>query len=192
MNLRKILEEHGNWVINNNGQRADLQGAYLQRANLQGADLRSAYLQGTYLQGADLQGADLRGAYLQGANLQGAKLDFSFKRKIVSNKLLMNIMFDLHKNYWIVYKIFGLQYKPPKKWKIKKGNIIKHIIDTDRFNDCSFGINVATLEWCKKQGNCQIYKLYIPKDAEICVPVWTDGKVRVSEAKIITLIKKYL
>ena len=64
--LDKIIENHLEWLRDSDkGQRAYLQGAYLQGAYLQGA-----YLQGADLQGAYLRGADLRGAYLRGADLE--------------------------------------------------------------------------------------------------------------------------
>lgn len=88
--LNGVLEKHKKWIKNEpGGERADLQGANLQRANLykvdlwgadlRGANLREATFWGADLQGADfwetnLQGADLKGANLQGTDLQGANL----------------------------------------------------------------------------------------------------------------------
>ena len=98
----------------------------------------------------------------------------------------MDRMFKSTKNnlYWIVYKSFAENYDSPKKWNIKNNKIIKNRIDENRWIGCSYGINVGTLKWCKQYCSEQIYKLYIPKTAEICVPYYTDGKVRVSEAII--------
>ena len=77
--LAEVLRLHKLWVEGaEGGQRADLQGAYLQYADLQGADLQRAYLQCADLQGADLQGAYLQGAYLQYADLQGAYLQGAY------------------------------------------------------------------------------------------------------------------
>jgi uncharacterized protein YjbI with pentapeptide repeats len=45
MDIKKILEEHKKWMINNStGARADLRGANLCEANLCGADLHQADL----------------------------------------------------------------------------------------------------------------------------------------------------
>ena len=64
--LQEVLRLHKLWLIyDENGKRADLQGANLRCANLRGANLQGAYLQGADLQGANLWGADLWGAYLQ-------------------------------------------------------------------------------------------------------------------------------
>ncbi|HFK0262364.1 TPA: pentapeptide repeat-containing protein, partial [Listeria monocytogenes] len=45
-----ILENHGKWLRNEGGEKADLSNADLKNTNLRFADLR----------GADLRGADLR------------------------------------------------------------------------------------------------------------------------------------
>jgi hypothetical protein len=168
---------------------ADLRSANLSYANLSCADLSSANLSYANLRSADLRSADLSSADLSSADLSSADLssatiEYALKRKAVSNKFLMDRMFKFNKNYWIVYKSFGENYRVPKKWDIKTGSKIKQRIDENRWIDCSYGINVATLDWCKENCNNKIYKLWIPKTAEVCVPIYTDGKVRVSEAII--------
>jgi uncharacterized protein YbdZ (MbtH family) len=99
--LKKILAKHQLWFDSNReeGERADLQWADLQkvnlrranlqkvdlqwanlqkvdlrRANLQWADLQKVDLRRANLQWADLQWADFRGANLRGADLRGADL----------------------------------------------------------------------------------------------------------------------
>ncbi|EAC2912935.1 hypothetical protein AV715_11810, partial [Listeria monocytogenes] len=52
-----ILENHGKWLLNEGGERADLSNADLKNTNLRFANLRLA----------DLRLADLRGAYLSNA-----------------------------------------------------------------------------------------------------------------------------
>ncbi|EAC5311427.1 pentapeptide repeat-containing protein [Listeria monocytogenes] len=79
-----ILENHGKWLLNEGGERADLSNADLKNTNLRFANLRLAYLRGADLSNANLRGADLRfanlrladlrGAYLSNANLRGANL----------------------------------------------------------------------------------------------------------------------
>ena len=68
--LEKVLDKHLKWL------RSEDDG---ERADLQGADLRDAYLQR-----ADLQGADLRGAYLQRADLQGAEISKEHNELLIS------------------------------------------------------------------------------------------------------------
>ncbi|PCZ82589.1 pentapeptide repeat-containing protein [Listeria monocytogenes] len=64
-----ILENHGKWLFNEGGDRADLSNADLKNTNLRFANLRLADLRGANLSYADLSGADLNGADLRGANL---------------------------------------------------------------------------------------------------------------------------
>ncbi len=67
-----ILENHGKWLRNEGGEKADLSNADLKNTNLRFANLRLAYLRG-----ADLSNANLRGADLSNANLRGADLRFT-------------------------------------------------------------------------------------------------------------------
>lgn len=63
-----ILENHGKWLFNEGGDRADLSNADLKNTNLRFANLRLADLRGANLSYADLNGADLRGANLNWIN----------------------------------------------------------------------------------------------------------------------------
>ncbi|EMC1959601.1 pentapeptide repeat-containing protein [Listeria monocytogenes] len=74
-----ILENHGKWLFNEGGDRADLSNADLKNTNLRladlrGADLSNADLKNTNLRFANLRLADLRGADLSYANLRFANL----------------------------------------------------------------------------------------------------------------------
>ncbi len=69
-----ILENHGKWLRNEGGDRADLSNADLKNTNLRFANLRLAYLSNANLRGANLRGANLRFADLRGADLRGADL----------------------------------------------------------------------------------------------------------------------
>ncbi|EMV4662909.1 pentapeptide repeat-containing protein [Listeria monocytogenes] len=62
-----ILENHGKWLLNEGGERADLSNADLKNTNLRLINLNLASLRGT----------DLRGAYLRDANLSNADLDLA-------------------------------------------------------------------------------------------------------------------
>ena len=76
--LDEILENHVKWLCEDDGKRADLEGANLEVAFLVGVNLREADLCGADIKGADLRGADLREANLRGADLEGAKLEDAF------------------------------------------------------------------------------------------------------------------
>ncbi|EAD1511240.1 pentapeptide repeat-containing protein [Listeria monocytogenes] len=69
-----ILENHGKWLRNEGGDRADLSNADLKNTNLRFANLRLAYLRGADLSNANLRGANLRFADLNNANLSNANL----------------------------------------------------------------------------------------------------------------------
>ncbi|EAC6885898.1 pentapeptide repeat-containing protein [Listeria monocytogenes] len=81
-----ILENHGKWLLNEGGERANLSNidlkntnlrfANLRVANLSYADLSYANLRGANLSGANLSYADLSYANLRGANLSGANLNW--------------------------------------------------------------------------------------------------------------------
>ncbi|EAC5282872.1 pentapeptide repeat-containing protein [Listeria monocytogenes] len=69
-----ILENHGKWLLNEGGERADLSNADLKNTNLRFANLRLADLRGAYLSNANLRGANLRFADISNANLSNANL----------------------------------------------------------------------------------------------------------------------
>ncbi|EAD9146774.1 pentapeptide repeat-containing protein [Listeria monocytogenes] len=64
-----ILENHGKWLLNEGGERADLSNADLKNTNLRFANLRLADLRGAYLSNANLSNANLSIADLSNANL---------------------------------------------------------------------------------------------------------------------------
>lgn len=71
-----ILENHGKWLFNEGGDRADLSNADLKNTNLRFANLRLADLRGANLRLAYLRGANLRFADLRGADLSNADLNW--------------------------------------------------------------------------------------------------------------------
>ncbi|EPJ2115238.1 TPA: pentapeptide repeat-containing protein [Listeria monocytogenes] len=72
-----ILENHGKWLLNEGGERADLSNADLKNTNLRFANLRLAYLRGAYLSNANLRGANLSNANLSIADLSNANLSIT-------------------------------------------------------------------------------------------------------------------
>ena len=188
---------------------ADLRRADLRRANLSGADLRRANLSGADLSGADLSDADLRRANLSGADLSGADLrraDLSgadLRRANLSDANLsgskglldainyMEAHFERTDEGYIVYKTFGENYSAPELWKIEPGEIIEETVNCDRTTECGCGINVAPLEWVRRNGRNQPYKLLIRWEwlTGVVVPYNTDGKIRCSKAQIIEAVK---
>ncbi|EFV5777471.1 pentapeptide repeat-containing protein [Listeria monocytogenes] len=87
-----ILENHGKWLLNEGGERANLSNIDLKNTNLRFANLRLAYLRGADLSNANLRGANLRFADLRGADLRFADLsiaDLSYAN--LSNADLSNV-----------------------------------------------------------------------------------------------------
>ncbi|EOC0746195.1 pentapeptide repeat-containing protein [Listeria monocytogenes] len=108
-----ILENHGKWLFNEGGDRADLSNADLKNTNLRFANLRLADLRGANLSYADLNGADLRGANLSyadlsyadlnGANLSYANLNWINWRDVVSLTVIAVQINTTRKNNQITY-----------------------------------------------------------------------------------------
>ncbi|HDU1273019.1 TPA: pentapeptide repeat-containing protein [Listeria monocytogenes] len=69
-----ILENHGKWLLNEGGERADLSNADLKNTNLRGANLRFADISNANLSNANLSNANLSIADLSNANLYNANL----------------------------------------------------------------------------------------------------------------------
>ncbi|EHH9780404.1 pentapeptide repeat-containing protein [Listeria monocytogenes] len=64
-----ILENHGKWLRDEGGERADLTSADLRHTNLTNANLTNANLTNADLSNADLSNADLSNADLSNADL---------------------------------------------------------------------------------------------------------------------------
>ncbi|APV01665.1 pentapeptide repeat-containing protein [Listeria monocytogenes] len=64
-----ILKNHGKWLLNEGGERADLSNADLKNTNLRFANLSYANLRFADLSYANLSNADFRGVDLSDANL---------------------------------------------------------------------------------------------------------------------------
>ena len=170
--LNEILAKHKQYLNGEKGGcRADLNEADLNEANLSGANLSRANLRYANLSGANLSGADLNEA-----------------NGLLSSMNFMEAYFERSKDGYIVYKCFNAQYKTPKGWKIESGSILEEEVNPNRTNLWGCGINVAPLEWVKKEyPNKKIYKLIIKWEwlLGVVVPYNTNGKIRCSKAMII-------
>ncbi|EPX7502215.1 pentapeptide repeat-containing protein [Listeria monocytogenes] len=69
-----ILDNHGKWLRDEGGERADLKGADLRHTNLTNAVLSGADLRHANLTNADLSNANLTNAVLTNADLSNANL----------------------------------------------------------------------------------------------------------------------
>ncbi len=183
--LIETLESHKRWLMGDGGCRADLRWADLSGANLSGANLRWADLSCANLSGANLSGTDLRYANLCEANLSGAKGLLDAVDFLDSN-------FECTDAGYIVYKTFGSEYTPPKEWQIKSNAVITETANFDRCTTCGSGINVAPLEWVKREyPNKKIWKCLIewPWLVGVCVPYNTDGKIRCERLRLLEIVE---
>ncbi len=160
----------------------------LRNADLRYADLRYADLRRANLNDADLRDADLSGANLGGADLSGANLS---EGKIKDTGEWFKQNFEKSLNGYIVYKSFGEYAKPNPAWKIKPGQYITENVNHTKTQECGCGVNVATLEWCKKKCKNTIWKCVIEFEdlVEVCVPYNTDGKIRAGRVRIVEELK---
>ncbi len=172
-------------------QRVDLQRTCLRGADLRGANLRGADLEGVDLEGANLRGADLRGADLEGADLRGARIEWV---DILRSPL--NIL-KYQKGTLTAYKYLRDDMKSPYhnfKYVIGKEYSTSDF-DSNEFNNCGKGLNVATLEWCLKDSKVQLNKFrYIEVEFKaediVAIPYWSDGKFRVRKLKVVREVTK--
>lgn len=201
--LAEILAKHKLWLEDSpKGEKADLIEANLSEANLRGADLRWADLSGANLSGADLCGANLREANLSGADLRGADLcgadlsgaDLSGADGLLSAVNFMEAYFERTTDGYIAYKMFSCERAAPKNWKIEPGSVITENVNFNRTNECGCGINVAPLEWVRREyghKKLDIWKVLIRWEwlCGVCVPYNTDGKIRCEKVELLEVVK---
>lgn len=200
--LEKILELHKKWFACEDGgsraylsdanlRDANLRDANLSGANLRDADLSRADLSRANLSGADLSGADLRDADLSGANLSRANL--SGAKELLSSIGYLDAHFERADKGYIAYKTFGAYRQPPESWKVEPDSIITENVNPNRTNECGCGINVAPLDWVRRNSGKekQIWKVLIewPWLAGVVVPYNTDGKIRCEKVRLLEVVK---
>ena len=185
-------------------RRANLIGADLSGANLRGANLRGAYLIAADLSGADLSRANLHKADLSGANLRRANLieadlsganlgeaDLSGATGLLSAVDFLEAHFERVEAGYIAYKTFNVTYEAPAAWEIKKGAVISENVNFDRCTECGCGVNVAPLEWVKREyGYPGIWKVLIRWEwlCGVCVPYMSDGKIRCERVELLEVV----
>ena len=187
--LAEVVRLHGRWLRSEaGGVRADLSGGNLRGCNLSGSNLSGSDLSGCDLSGCNLSGCNLSGCNLSGRDLSGC--DLSGCTNLLSQQAFMQDNFTHDRRGFIVYKTFNSQYTAPAAWVIKPGSIIEEVCNPDRCNDCGSGVNVATLEWVKRNSSGTIWKCRIAwKDAPgIVVPYMTDGKIRTERVELIEVV----
>ena len=134
------------------------------------------------LSGANLSGADLRWADLSGADGLLSAVNF------------MEAHFERTPEGYIAYKMFSCERAAPKSWKIEPGSVITENVNFNRTDECGCGINVAPLEWVRREygdKGLDIWKVLIRWEwlCGVCVPYNTDGKIRCEKVDLLEVVK---
>ena len=134
------------------------------------------------------------GANLRGANLQGAK---GINPYLCTPLLMLLEQPDNIRAYKIVNNTNEGIYRGGIKYLIGK-TVEAEKIDLDITKQCSFGISLATLDWCMREWKpgyniliCEFSKTVTvnkKKVSNICIPTATDGKFRVKKCKVIKAV----
>ena len=142
---------------------------------------------------ADLRDADLRNANLDVAHLYYANL--SGATGLLSAVDYMKAYFECTSDGYIAYKIFGREFNVPDSRNIEKGSVITENANFDRTLKLACGINVASLEWMKKNYGCKnydiknydIWRVLIRWEwlCGVCVPYNTDGNIRCERVELV-------
>lgn len=137
------------------------------------------------LSGADLSGANLSGANLRRANLSGAE-------GLLKACNYLDAHFERTADGYIAYKTFGGEYNPPEAWKIEAGSVIEENVDPNRADRCGCGINVAPLEWVRREYPGAIWKVLIRWEwlAGVVVPYNTNGKIRCERVELLEMLEE--
>ena len=185
--LKAVLDAHALWLKGEGaGQRANLHEADLRGADLSGANLSGANLRWADLSGADLSGANLSGANLSGAHLSGAQGIFDPCAWLAANCKRVRGGIE-------AYKTFGLYNRPPESWKQEPGAEISDVVNPNPTDDCGCGVNVATLDWVRRNNDedLPIWKVLVKWEWMVgaVVPYGTDGKFRVPRAKLVEVVE---
>ena len=103
----------------------------------------------------------------------------------------MEAHFERTDSGYIAYKTFGSERKPPEEWKIEPGAIIEENVNFNRSEECGCGINVAPLDWVKRNYSGDIWKVLIRWEwlCGVCVPYMTDGKIRCERVELLEIVK---
>ena len=137
---------------------------------------------------ADLRGADLRDANLGNADLRDANLGGA--KNVNPYRCTPLLMLRDQSGPIRAYKLVdersegpfngGLRYEIGKHYEVDNTN-------TDEFQQCGAGINVATLDWCMREWK-EGYRILVAEFSATdiaAIPTATDGKFRLHRCDIV-------
>jgi hypothetical protein len=176
---------------------ADLTGAVLDGALLRGADLRDSALVDAGLSHADVRGSDLRGADLTRAGVTDAVFtDAKLRGAVGVNPFRIQPLYSrrLETGAQVAYKLVtptgegtfagGIDYVEA----LSTGEVVRlPEANTDEFEACAAGINVATLVWALNEwrDGYRILEVGFGADDIAAIPWTSDGKFRLFRCRVL-------
>ena len=136
-----------------------------------------------------LNECDLKGAAL--SDITMVNVDLSQSRGLPYQADYIRMHFEYDQKGFYAYKVFDVFYQAPESWIRRRGEEIKEAVDMDRFNRCSYGVNVATKHWIKQffraDPGLYVWKVLIPWKyvADVCVPFMTEGTIRCARCILV-------
>ena len=190
--LRKAIEAHEKWLeIDPDGKQlclfrfniigVDLRGCNLRYCDLRGCDLSNSNLRCCDLSNSSLSDCDLRGCDLSGCIGLKSQTDFLAET------------FERTADGYIAYKTFDWCFGAPPRWSIEPGSVLEEVVNYNRTHLCGCGINVAPLDWVKKNVVCgPIWKVLIRWEwlPGVCVPYNSDGNIRCEKVELIKEVQR--
>lgn len=163
--------------------RSVFEGCDFTQSNLEGSQLDVTTILGDCTFQEAWLGKSYSEAFSRNGNLSGVKDAFD-------PSTYLNEHFEWDDEGLIVYKAFNMYYNAPEHWEIEPGAVITEAINPNIYDDCGYGINVATKDWflgIQSRAHGSIWKCRIPfkKLAGIVVPIRTDGKIRTNYLELI-------
>lgn len=167
---------------------ACLYGANLARANLSRANLYETGFSGTNLSWASLYGTDLHGTDLARAKLSGTDFD----GVIGFSKFRTTPLYGMldQPGEIVAYKLVAENYTGPFYSGLVYtvgSEVSVEDADTNECESCSYGINLATLDWCLRHCHREnrIMMCSFRREDIAAIPVGSDGRFRVRRCRVI-------
>jgi uncharacterized protein YjbI with pentapeptide repeats len=192
-NLRRSDLRNSN-LEDSNLRNSDLSHSDLGGANLSGSDLRNSNLSFSDLNGSDLRGANLSGNDLSGANLRDAKLEGCKNLPSIYRTSLSLLKYQPEETRLRAFKYLN-EFKSPYQrfeYEIGKTYVVEES-DDDEMILCGEGINIATLDWCLRDTDCDLDRTYVEVEfyaKDLIIPYNSDGKFRIKKGGKIKVIRK--
>jgi hypothetical protein len=130
---------------------------------------------------------------LDKAEKEGSGADLSRAKNLLDAARWLGENFKSDKKGLIVYKAIGnTSFASPTEWKFEAGLFLEEVVNPLPTLDCTCGVNVATLAWCKSNhSDSTIWRCRINWIDLACavVPYNTDGKFRAGRVELLEIVE---